>query len=122
MPINTTCTAASRGFKASTDWVNNMVGTLLTGTIEEITAQAERILASVAPGAWCQAQEWDGRIDCGIKLPDGGAVAERILLRDATDQRIKEAGERLLKRQKGIAVVLQNELTPPILLSRGPTK
>jgi len=99
-----------------------MVGTLLTGTIEEITAQAERILASVASGAWCQAQEWDGRIDCGIKLPDGGAVAERILLRDATDQRIKEAGERLLKRQKGIAVVLQNELTPPILLSRGPTK
>jgi len=122
VPINTTCTAASRGFKAPTDWVNNMVGTLLTGTIEEITAQAERILASVAPGAWCQAQEWDGRIDCGIKLPDGGVVAEMILLRDATDQRIKEAGERLLKRQKGIAVVLQNELTPPILLSRGPTK
>jgi len=99
-----------------------MAGNLLTGTIEEVAEQAERILASVAPGAWCQAQEWDGRIDCGIKLPDGGVVAEMVLLRDATDQRIKEAGERLLKRQKGIAVVLQNELTPPILLSPGPTK
>ena len=99
-----------------------MAGNLLTGTIEEVAEQAERILASVASGAWCQAQEWDGRIDCGIKLRDGGVVAEMVLLRDATDQRIKETGERLLKRQQGIAVVLQNELTPPILLSRGPTK
>jgi hypothetical protein len=99
-----------------------MTENLLTGTIEEVAEQAQRILASMAPGTWCQAQEWDGRIDCGIKLPDGSVVAEMILLRDATEARIKEAGERLLKRQKGIAVALHNELPPPILISRSPTK
>jgi hypothetical protein len=99
-----------------------MTNNLLTGTIEEIAEQAERILASVASDTWCVAQEWDGRIDCGIKMPDGSIAAEMILLSSATEARIKEAGERLLKRQQGIDVVLLNELPPPILLSRGPRK
>jgi hypothetical protein len=94
----------------------------LTGTIEEVAEQAERILASIALDTWCVTQEWDDRIDCGIKMPDGSIAAEMILLRDATEERIREAGERLLKRQQGIAVVLRNELPPPILISRGPRK
>jgi len=93
-----------------------MTDKLLTGTVEDVAEQAERILAAVAPGAWCQAQEWDDRIDCGIKLPDGTVVAEMVPLRDATESRIKEAGERLLKRQQGIAVTLHNERWPPILI------
>ena len=93
-----------------------MTDSLLTGTIDEIAEKAERILATVAPDAWCQAQEWDSRIDCGIKLPDGSVVAEMIVLREATETRIREAGERLQKRQMGIAVALHNELRPPIFL------
>jgi hypothetical protein len=77
---------------------------LLTGTIEEIAEQAKRILAAVAPDAWCQAQEWDNRIDCGIWLPDGTVVAEMIPLREATEPRIRGAGESLLKRRMGIPV------------------
>ena len=50
------------------------------------------ILAEIAPGAWCQAQEWDSRIDCGIRLPDGRVVAEMVPLSEATATRIREAG------------------------------
>jgi hypothetical protein len=97
-----------------------MITKPLTGTIEQIAEQAERILAAVSTDTWCAAQEWDGRIDCGITMPDGSVAAEMILLHDATKARIREAGERLLKRQQGLPVVLQNELPQPYLISRGP--
>jgi hypothetical protein len=89
---------------------------ILTGTIDEISDQAEKILAAIVPGAWCQAQEWDNRIDCGVKQPDGSVATEMIALEEATVTRIKASGERLLQRQRGIHVPLQNELPRPILI------
>ena len=94
-----------------------MSDNLLTGTIEEIEKQAEALLVTVAPGAWCQAQEWDGRIDCCIKLPNGNVVGEMILFGEATEARIGEAGERLQKRKSGIEIALVNELRPPIRIA-----
>jgi hypothetical protein len=83
---------------------------LLSGSIEEIAEQAERILKSVAPSAYTIAQEWDSRIDCLINLPDGHWVGEMIPLDQAAEQRIKEAGTRLEQRRLGIPVTLQDEL------------
>ena len=93
---------------------------LLTGTIEEIAEKTQRIVTAIAPDAWCQEQEWDNRIDCGIKQPDGSVVFDMILLRDATESRIKESGERLLQRQKGIPVALPNEMPPAVRIIRSP--
>jgi hypothetical protein len=63
----------------------------------------------------CIAQEWDNRIDCLLRQPNGSIITgEMVSLRDATTARIKEAGERLRKRQAGIDVVLKNELPRPI--------
>ena len=95
-----------------------MTERLLIGSIDEISEQAEQIVTAIAPDAWCQAQEWDNRIDCGIKLPDGKVVAEMIGLTEATEARFKAAAERLLNRQQGIDVPLQNELPAPILITR----
>ena len=72
------------------------------------------ILAAIVPDAWCQAQEWDNRIDCGVTQPDGTVAAEMISLNEATVTRIKAAAGRLILRQKGIQTPLQNELPPPI--------
>jgi hypothetical protein len=98
-----------------------MTEPILTGTIEEIVEKAERILKAIAPDAWCLEQEWDSRIDCGIRQADGIVVAEMILLRNATETRIRECAERLLLRQKGVPVSLQDELLSPIRISRSPT-
>jgi hypothetical protein len=68
---------------------------LLTGAIEEIADHAERILKSVAETAYTNPQEWDNRIDCLIKLPDGSVVGEMISLHEATEERIRDAGIRL---------------------------
>jgi hypothetical protein len=94
----------------------------LSGTIEEVAEQAQRLLRSAAPDAWCQAQEWDSRIDCEIKLSDGSVVGEMVLLSEATEARIRAAGERLMKRKMGIPVALQHELKPPIMIVRKPSK
>jgi hypothetical protein len=53
-----------------------------------------------------------------MRLPTGGVVGEMIPLHEATEVRIREAGERLRKRQIGIDVALQNELWPPIRIIR----
>jgi hypothetical protein len=65
---------------------------LRTGTIEEIAERAEHILGAVAPGARCVAQEWDNRIDCLIRLPDGRVVGEMVFLDKLDAKRIREAG------------------------------
>jgi hypothetical protein len=91
---------------------------LMTGTIQEIEKQAETILVAVAPDAWCQAQEWDNRIDCCIKLSDGKVIGEMVSLTRVTEARIRQAGERLQKRKSGIEVTLHNELWPPIVITR----
>jgi hypothetical protein len=86
----------------------------LEGTIDEIAEQAERILAPIAPGAYCVPQEWDNRIDCLTRLPDGSVIGEMIAMAEATEQRIRDAGERLRQRQLGINVPLRDELRAPI--------
>jgi len=91
---------------------------MLAGTIEEIAERAERILSAVAAGAYCVPQEWDRRIDCVIKLPNGSVVGEMISLDNADEKRIREAGERLRQRWLGVDVELQDELKPPIRIVR----
>lgn len=93
---------------------------MLEGTIEERAAQAERILSSIAPGAFCTAQEWDSRIDCAIRLADGSIAAEMIALAELSEARIIAAGERLQMKRQGIPVRLENERRPPIrIVSQG---
>jgi len=94
-------------------------GDLLTGTIEEIAEKARGILRAICPEAWCQEQEWDNRIDFGVEQPDGKVVSEWIVLREITEKRVRECGERLRLRQKGIPVDLENEIPPPIYIGGG---
>jgi hypothetical protein len=85
----------------------------------EATKQAARILSEAAPGAFCIAQEWDRRIDCTLKLPDGRMIGETVALADLSGDRVTQAGERLRRYSAGESVRLQNELTAPIFLGRG---
>ena len=94
------------------------MSSVLTGTIEEIADQADRILKTVAETAYSNAQEWDSRVDCLIKLADGSVVGEMIRLDLATEQRIREAGIRLKRRRLGLPVALENELWAPIAIVR----
>jgi len=89
----------------------------ITGTIEGVAEQVERLLRSLVPDSYCTAQEWDDRIDCTAWLPGGKeVVGEMISLSDVTEERIRETAERLRKRQLGINVPLVNELRKPILI------
>jgi hypothetical protein len=85
----------------------------------DLSQEAERLLTSVATEAFCTAQEWDRRIDCGIRLPDGKVVAEMVSLRRLTERRIREAGERLQKKAAGKTVRLKDERCPPIRIRVG---
>jgi hypothetical protein len=87
---------------------------MLTGTAEEVAEQAERILVSVAPGAWCVPQEWDRRIDCLIRLPSGAVTGEFVSLDEADEIRIRDVGEQLQQRSLGVDAPLRNELTGPL--------
>jgi hypothetical protein len=98
---------------AAVDW--ETIDMLWATLIEK----AEQIVSSIAPGASCTAQEWDRRIDCGIKLSDGSFVAEMISLRDLTEDRLRATGDRLGRRVKGEQVQLVNELKPPLWIGRG---
>jgi hypothetical protein len=91
---------------------------MFKGTIEQIAAQAEGVLSSIAPGAYCVVQEWDDRIDCLVQLANGRVVGEMIAIAEATEQRIRDAGTRLRQWQLGIPVALHDELPPPVLLRR----
>jgi len=92
---------------------------LLTGAIEEVAEKARRILTEICPEAWCQEQEWDNRIDFGVKQPDGKVVSEWIVLGELTEKLVRECGARLRLRQKGIPVDLKNEIPPPIYIGGG---
>ena len=91
---------------------------MLSGTIEEVAEQAGRILSAIAPGAYCVPQEWDRRIDCLIKLPNGRVIGEMVPLDKANEERIREAGERLKQKWLGLNVELHDELKPPIQIGR----
>lgn len=90
---------------------------MLTGTIDEIAEQAGQILRTIASATYCVPQEWDNRIDCLIKLPGGGTAGEMVLLTEATEKRIREAGERLKRKAQGEDVVLVDELWSPIRIA-----
>jgi len=84
------------------------------GNLEERAAQAEKLLNAIAPGAVCVAQEWDDRVDCVIRLPDGNVVGEMVAVSDLTESRVRATGERLRLRAAGQEVPLVNELRQPI--------
>jgi len=87
---------------------------MFEGTIDEVAAQAQTLLASVAAGAVCVPQDWDRRIDCVLKLADGSVIGEMVGLDEVTERRIRATGERLQKRADGIEVPLVNELQSPV--------
>ena len=87
---------------------------MFKGTLDEVAAQAERLLASIAPGAFCLRQDWDRRIDCLISLPDGSVIGEMVSFDEVTEQRINATGERLRKRAEGLDVRLVNEIESPV--------
>jgi hypothetical protein len=91
---------------------------MFEGTIEEAAAEAQTLLSRLAHGAVCVAQEWNDRIDCLLKLPDGSVVGEMVPVSELTESRIREAGERLRQRGEGIEVPLVNELHPPVRITR----
>jgi hypothetical protein len=90
------------------------------GDYPEETAWADRLLNSIVPATFCVGQEWDSRIDCCLKLPDGSIVGEYILVSDLTESRILETAERLRQRAEGRDVRLVNELWAPIRIERMP--
>jgi hypothetical protein len=87
---------------------------MFEGTLEEAAAQAEKLLGTIAPGAMCVAQEWNARVDCILRLPDGTVVGEMVAAGELTERRVREAGERLRQRAEGKDVPLVNELRPPV--------
>jgi len=76
---------------------------MFEGTIEEVAAAAEALLASIAPGAFCVPQSWDARIDCFLRLPDGSIIGEMVSADELTEGRLRATGERLQKRAESIA-------------------
>jgi hypothetical protein len=82
----------------------------------QLEKKAERLVSSIAPGAMCTAQEWDHRIECTLKLEDGTMVGEMIGLRDLTEDRLKEAGDRLRRLAEGEDVQLVDAVRPPRLM------
>jgi hypothetical protein len=85
---------------------------------EDIAQRAAHWLNEIAPGAMCIAQEWDGRIDCVIRLPDGTIVGEMVPLRDVTESRIRATGERLSQRLAGRDAALINEIRSPVRIAK----
>jgi hypothetical protein len=87
---------------------------MIEGMLEEAAAQAEELLGTIAPDAVCVAQEWDARVDCILRLPDGSVVGEMVAAGDLTERRVRDAGERLRQRAEGRDVPLVNELRPSV--------
>ena len=82
------------------------------GSIHDAAAEAEKLLSHVAPGAVCVPQEWDNRIDGLLKLPDGRVVGEMVAVSELTENRIRQAGERLRRRGEGVEVPLVDAVQP----------
>lgn len=99
------------GSNAGVDWGK------VTRLWVQLEKKAERLISSIAAGAFCTAQEWDHRLDCAIKLADGRVVGEMVALCEVNEQRLRETAERLRKRAEGGDVPLVNELRPPIRIA-----
>jgi hypothetical protein len=77
--------------------------------------QANSILTQVSTNSYCVAQEWDHRVDCCVRLPDGKIAGEMVSLKDLTEDRLRQTGERLRKKAAGDDVELVNALWPPVV-------
>lgn len=86
------------------------------GLWTELAKKSETLLKSVAQDAFCTAQEWDNRIDCEVRQPDGSFVAEMIGLEEVNADRILKAAARLRRRSLGEKTVLVNERGCPVYL------
>ena len=86
-----------------------------------LEALAEEILCSIVEGGFCTVQEWDNRLDCCVRRPDGRLIGEMVPLATLTSAVIRAVGERLNRHMQDESFELHNELTPPILISRGST-
>jgi hypothetical protein len=86
----------------------------------DLAEKSELLLKSVAPEAFCTAQEWDNRIDCEVRQADGRFVAEMIRLEEVSADRVLRAAERLQRRTLGEDVQLVNERRLPIYLGGPP--
>lgn len=86
----------------------------------------EQILVKIVPGAVLVIQDWDNRVDCLLKLPNGVVVGEMISIEELDVSRIQESGKRLKMRLEGHEISLVNEIVQPsrILVSedRGTSK
>lgn len=91
---------------------------MFEGNLEDAAAQAEKLINAIVPGAVVVAQEWDDRIDCLIRLPDGNVIGEMVPFSDLTERRVRATGERLRKRAAGHEVPLVNEVPQPIRIVR----
>jgi len=93
-------------------------GERLGGLWSTLTEQAESILTRVAANSFCIAQEWDHRVDCLVRLPDGKITGEMVSLNDLTEDRLRQTGERLRKKAAGDDIELVNALRGPIRIER----
>jgi hypothetical protein len=90
---------------------------MLSGPIEEVATQAEKVLLSSITGeAFCVAQEWAQRVDCWVRLPDGSLIGETIAVGALTESRVRETANRLQKRVEGLPIPLVDEIAPPVRL------
>ena len=80
--------------------------------------RSEDLITKIAPGAFCQQQEWDNRVDCAIKLPSGAVVGEMISLRKLSIKRLEDTADRLRRRLVDEHVLLVDEILPPLLIQR----
>ena len=86
---------------------------------EQLSKKAEEILRKEAVAAFCTAQEWDNRIDCQVKLPNGTIVGEMVELNSLTIERLRETAIRLRYRHAGEPIALVNSILPPLYIGRG---
>lgn len=79
---------------------------------EEITTLQE-VLSKILPDAVLVMQDWDNRVDCLLRLPDGTVLGEMISFEELDAARIQESGDRLKMRLCGQEVQLVNEIVQP---------
>lgn len=86
-------------------------------SFDEIAKRAQVTLSAIVPGVRCVPQEWDGRIDCFIKMPDGSLAGEMILVERLSEEQLSAVADRLKRRASGDATPLINEIRRPARIS-----
>ena len=93
-------------------------GERLDGLWSMLAEEVDSILADVSASSYCVAQAWDHRVDCHVRLPDGTVVGEMISLKDLTEDRLRQTGNRLRRKAAGDDVELVNALWRPLGIAR----